>query len=223
MTTASNNPVVSPAARKEARVKTLTSGLSGLYKGWRTRLGRGGAKKDMVQRFKEWLVGARLTGREELYTNLPAQAQSFLTWLTEGVSASESKTFTQQVAAFCGTMHFNLEWLTDPDLAKDPQLAQALGDAVTLYSLASWKANQAQADIKVFAAWKAWQQDPLGKEQRDLTQKLFARLVEQNLSSPPSPQLFLAGEKDRLAYAVQAIRQVGDSNMPAIKAILKEL
>lgn len=203
-------------------ISQITTGVTRVYKGWREKIRARKRRKELPQRFREWAAGASLTEREQLYHGLPEAAQAFTAWLA-GLSAKETKVFSQRLSSFCSGLNFELSWLADLQLDNDPELKQAVEEAVVLYCLAHWKATQVQGDLKAFATFLAWQDDPSRGKNRELSQKLFAKLVEKERISAPPPELILASEEERQAHVVQAIRQVAEEDRQAFSTILKEV
>lgn len=84
-----------------------------------------------------------------------------------------------------------------------------------LYSLAAWRANNVQQDVTSSSAYRAWLANP--KRHRKFGQELHGVLIQRGLVMVPS-ELYLASEKERLAQAVTAIRQVANENPAAFDA-----
>lgn len=206
------------------RIKTQR--VTGVYKGWREKAGRRLRRRkrsgELSQRFQEWVAGASLEERKQLYKSLPEAAQAFTTWLT-GLPAEEVETFSQKVSSFCSDFGFELAWLVDLQLDDDAELKQAAEEIVVLYCLAHSKATQVRGDVKAFATFQAWQDNPSEGQHKALGQKLFAKLVEQGLVSAPPSELFMASDEKRQEHVVQAIRQAAEENRPAFNAVLKEV
>jgi hypothetical protein len=194
-------------------------------RGWRPRLpfrGRRRKRQESPQQFKKWVASAALAERKTLYKDLPKSAQGFTTWL-DGLATPETRLLCHQAADFCADFDLELAWLLDGQLDEVAELKQAVEEIVALYGLAHWKATQAQGNIKTFATYRAWQEDPFEEQHRELNQKLFAKLVEKKLVPAPSPELFMTPEQEREAYVVQTIRQVAEDQREAFNAILEEI
>ncbi len=170
-----------------------------------------------AQQFKEWMVA----DKQELAGSLSKVSAGFRGWVSTA-SLAELAPFTEQVANFCRSLNFELIWVINPNLNIDPQLKESLAEVVTLYCLAHWHAIQAQDNIRVFAIFNNWQNNPMTKEHQALSQRLFARLVEKKLIPEPPPSLFLAPEAERQAYIIEAIRQAAAKDILAINEIIKE-
>jgi hypothetical protein len=180
------------------------------------------ARPGLAERFQAWLAGAAPTERKALYTQLAAQEEAFAAWL-QNLPDKERRAFVEEIGAFCTNLKFELSWLLEPQLGHDPELKQRLEGAVLSYCLARWQGHQAQENIKVYATFKAWQAAPHKKEHQALTQQLFFRLVEKKLISEPPSELFLAPERERQFYVVQAIRQAAEKDHSTFQGILKEI
>ncbi len=128
--------------------------------------------------------------------------------------------FTQRVAQFCASLNFDLAWLTDPQVSREPELKQAVEDAVLLYSLTAWRANNVQQDVKGFFAYQAWLGNP--KRHNAFGQQLLGALIQRGAVTV-TPELYLAPEKERLAQATAAIRKVADEDHAAFHAALRQV
>lgn len=179
-----------------------------MVQGVRGQLRLGGGTGDLTKQFVQWVSEAALPKRVELYNTLPASAEGFAIWLS-GLSAKEQEEFTKKVAQFCKTLKFDLAWLMDPQVSRDPDLKKAVEDTVLLYSLAAWRANNVQQEVTSFLAYRDWLADP--NRNKAFGQKLHQALIKQGLVAVP-PELYLASEKERMDQAVKAIHKVADEN-----------
>jgi hypothetical protein len=105
-------------------------------------------------------------------------------------------------------------------VAREPELKKTVEDTVLLYSLAVWRANNVQQEVNSFLAYRAWNADP--NRHRAFGQALHQVLIQRGLVTVPS-DLYLAPEKERLAQATTAIRQVAEENHAAFQAALREV
>ncbi len=186
-------------------VTNKAKGWLGTAKGW-LRIGK--SKKELA-RFRDWIAG------------LPGVDKDFVAWL-EGLSAEDAKTFVRAVSDFGSSLNVERAWLLDGRMDDDPELDKGVRDAMSLYCMAYWKATQVQDEVEIFAVFQEWQAAPHKRKHRELTQKLFARLVEDALISMP-PELHLASRKKRQNYAVRAIRDFAAKDRAAFNAVLAQV
>lgn len=182
----------------------------------------GNKEEDTGAKFKEWWEGLSLAQREQLYHRLPEHAGALTTWLAL-LDVEEAKMFANQVRTFSESLNFELSWLLNEDLNNEPELKEAFEEAVSLYSLAYFRALQVEEELRLFITFRAWQENPSAKEYQELTQNLFAALVEKGLAAPAPTKLFLAENRRRQKHAESAIRQAADKDKKAFYAILKEV
>lgn len=206
-------------ARASEASKQAGAKAGQMYQGLRGRFKFRSDTRELAKQFKQWVSEAALAKRVDLYNTLPASADGFTIWLG-GLSDKDLELFTQKVTRFCATLNFDIAWLNDPQVRREPELLQAVEDAVLLYSLAAWRANNVQQDVKSFLAYRAWLAKP--NQHKAFGQKLHQVLVESGWVTVPS-ELYLASEKERLAQAIAAIRKVADENPPALHVALRQV
>jgi hypothetical protein len=198
--------------------------LPGIFKGWRfikSILNR----QSLAQQFLKWVADDSLTKQQPLYDNLAETTLAFSAWLTT-LSTGERVELRRQLTNFCAIINFDLDWFLSPWLDGSPALKQTLETIVTLYCLAHWKGtrvNQILNEIETSRTLQRWKSDLSSKKHRDLSQRLFAKLVEMEVVKPPSTEIFLASTKARQSYVAQEIRQVAIKNRQVLSAILKEI
>ena len=146
----------------------------------------------------------------------------FKEWLA-ALEPEEVQTLMNQVAAFGSPFEFNLVWLLDEQLDNNTQLKQTLEETVALYCMAKFKIDLVADDIQAFVALQAWEKNPNNKKQHKFNQDLFTKLVDEGLTPPAPPNLFLASDKRRQKHAVAAIQEVAKENPDAFNAALKDV
>ena len=206
--------VKASAASKQASAKA-----GQMYQGLRGRLRFRSHTHDLAQQFKQWVAEAAPGSRAELYNTLPASADGFAAWLN-GLSQKELEQFTKKVARFCESLNFNLAWLTDAQVGREPELKRAVEDTILLYSLTTWRADSVQQDVKGFLAYQAWQARP--NRHKAFGQQLLGHLIHNGVVTV-SPDQYLASEKERKAHATAAIRKVADENRDALRVALRQV
>lgn len=207
------------AAKANELSKDATARATETYRGLRGRLRFRNHTRDLAKQFKQWVAEAALAKRVELYGALPASADGFAVWLSE-LSDKDLDSFTQRVAQFCASLNFNLAWLTDPQVSREPEIKKAVEDAVLLYSVTLWRANNVQQDVQAFFAYQAWLAHP-GRHSA-FGQQLLGKLMERGAVTITSDQ-YLASEKERQAHAMAAIRKVAEEDHEAFHAALREV
>lgn len=215
-------------SRFQAEIRKIADGLSSLITGTEeTQTGTGETTvssdtTSLAQQFKQWASDVASAEREPLFRQLPAATKEFTTWLAS-LSDEELKHFIQRLGAFCKDSHFQLSWLFDSDVQPDAQTKQALEEAVLLFALSRWQAARVNPSITAFNRFLAWQKNPLSKEHKAMTQKLFAKLVEKGLITEPPASLLLLSEEERRNYVMQAIQNIAENDKQALLAIFKEV
>jgi hypothetical protein len=190
-----------------------------MYRGLRGRLRFHSHTRGLAKQFKQWVADAALPKRVELYSTLPASAEGFAVWLSE-LSDKELAGFTQRVAQFCASLSFDLAWLTDPQVSHEPEIKKAVEDAVLLYSVTVWRANNVQQDVQAFLAYQAWRAHP--SRHNSFGQQLLSNLIQRG-AVPVTPELYLAPEKERLTYALAAIRKVAEEDHATFHVALRQV
>ena len=190
-----------------------------MYDGVTGKLKLGRDRKELANKFRKWVSEKSLSRQTQMYDNLPTQADGFTNWLG-GLSDKEMGAFSEKVARFAATLGFDLEWLVNDKVNDYPQLKQAIEEAVSLYSIAAWRANNVQQEVRAFLAFKAWLADP--SKNRALGQKLYSALVQQGLVMT-SPDLYLGTEKERMGEAVRAIKLAAETKPEALNAVLRDV
>lgn len=203
-------------AEKNLRLAADQAGK--MYQGVSGKLKLRRDKVELAKKFKEWVSGASLD-QTQLYAGLPTAAEGFAAWLA-ALSPQETEAFCDKVARFTASLGFDLAWLVDDKLDDQPELKQAIEQAVALYSIAAWRANTVQRQMRAFLAFQQWLAKP--SQNRALGQKLYSQLIKQGLVLT-SPDLYLATEKERQAEAVRAIKQVAADKPAAFNAVLYDI
>ncbi|MEW5983037.1 MAG: hypothetical protein AB1806_11805 [Acidobacteriota bacterium] len=199
--------------------KQATAKAGEMYNGLRGRLKFRQDTRELAGQFRQWVAGSGLADRKPLYEGLPDSAAAFASWLG-GLSTEELEDFTQGVARFCGQLNFDIAWLTNTQLAREPELKQTVEDATLLYSLAAWRAGRVQQQVRNFLAYQDWLAQP--ERHTAFGQRLYRALLDAKLVTAPA-ELYLAPEKERLTQAVAAIRTVADDDPATFRAVLHQL
>lgn len=210
-------------ASQESRDKataTITGNTKDAYtksRGWlgQIRLPFQKDRSPLAAQFKQWLNQSDLAKKSQLYKQLPADASDFVAWV-DSLSDEELTRRVEDLSTFCRVQHFELAWLVDP---KTPEnLKRAVEDVVTLHGLAAWKAR----DIQPLVAYKAWQNAPNKGENRAFAQKLYGKLAEAGLVTPPA-NLVLATDKERQDHVAQTIDSAATEKQATFLALVQEV
>lgn len=203
--------VASSSENKEPGVATKTGNwFSNTFSNLKQKVSGGKKEPKLSQQFQSW--AAETLNKEK-------DLQKWLTSLSdEGIQS-----LTDQLADFCASLNLNLAWLVSKRLDQDPDLRKVAEDVVVAYCKACWNAAEAQDELQVFKTYVNLKENPNSKENKQLSQKIFAELVNRDLASPASPELFLAGDSDRQQHVMQTINQVADRDRKAFNKVLREV
>jgi hypothetical protein len=187
-------------------------------------------KPDLVSKTIDWIENGGSIPASGRQAVLP---QQFRNWVTEALGKEKdlqawllslpeegAHTLVEHLADFCSGLGLRLFWLVTGSLEQEPDLAQVMEDIVVAYCSACRKAVLVQEQAQTFRTLQAVQNDPFGKEQRDLSRKLYAELINEGMAESP-PELFLASEEKRQAHITQAIRQAARADRKTFKTILE--
>jgi len=206
-------------AQIEKNLHLATDKAGKMYEGVSGKLKLRRDKGELARRFKAWVANASLNKQARLYDSLPIATEGFAAWLA-ALPPQETEAFCDKVARFTASLGFDLAWLVDAKLDGQPELEQAIEEAVALYSIAAWRANTVQSQVRVFLAFQQWLAHP--NRHRALGQKLYGELVRQGLVMT-SPDLYLAPEKERAAEAVRAIKEIAEAKPAALNSVLADI
>lgn len=170
-----------------------------------------GQKSDLSEPFKNW--AAKKLGSED---------KILKEWLTT-MPAPGLKALTHKLADFCAELNLDLRWLVSEQIELDPKLKQTMHEVVVSYCWGCWKAVQVQPEIEIFRTFIAVTEDPAGKGQQDISQKLLSELRKHNLAPEPNPDWFLASEKQRRDYLSQLIWQAAELDRTKFYTIFQEI
>ncbi|MCB0209099.1 MAG: hypothetical protein KDJ52_07210 [Anaerolineae bacterium] len=171
-------------------------------------------KNTATEQFVQWLHQSDVAKRSALYKRLPEDAAEFAAWI-DSLADDELNAFVSDLASVCRTHSFELGWLVDPQTPDN--LKRAIEDAVILHGLAAWKAR----DIQPLLAYKAWQAAPNKAENRAFAQKLYGKLAEAGLVTPPST-LILATDKERQEHVAATIEKAAAEKEATFMALVQE-
>lgn len=203
-----------PRQRPKPPVKQVKrkASLAEKIRGWFTRSkspAQKAPRQELAWLFDKntWAVSLANNPSEPGRTELSA-------WLT-GLSDTASTQLADDLAAFFS--HNDLE-LSGLSAKKDEVgLKAALEELILLYSQAAWQGHSLQPLV----TWQRWLAGPLQAENRNLSRRLFARLVSVDLASAPG-ELMLAPDSECERHVVQSIKSARVENDAAVLALLSE-
>jgi primosomal protein N' len=199
--------------------KQATAQAGQMYQGLRGQFKLRSDSGNLSKQFKQWVAESALSKRDELYATMPASADGFAIWLN-GAEDKELELFTRRVAQFCASLNFDLAWLTDPEVGREPALKKVVEDAVLLYSLAAWRSSNVQQEVQSFLAYRVWLANP--NRHKAYGQRLHQVLIQRGLVTVP-PDLYLVPEQERLEQAANAIQKAADEHPAAFNAALRQV
>lgn len=173
----------------------------------RSRLTRN--KQETAKKFQTW-------------ADATIEDDQLRTWLTR-LSPEAISALTEQLADFCVNLGFELPWLLDGSLDRDPEIKQGAVAVVSSYCQACWNAAQSYANYELFKLLLEIEHEPFMRKHHDLGRRLFAELVKREMADAAPPELFMASEKERQTHMTKAIQQAAESNREMFKAVLKDV
>lgn len=163
--------------------------------------------------FKSWIISV-----VETVPEVGNGSDTFRAWL-EGLAVADLRTFRNELAAFCHTLEIETDWLHSTTLSDRPELRRSLEETVGLFALAYANGASQQATIARTRTFQRWMAAPNRINNRGFGNKLYAALVTEGLIAPPA-ELLLAPERERRAFANQAIRETAAREPEAFDAVL---
>ncbi len=213
------------AARVNVAAQTTREGMEkvtgAIAQAVQVRQAQRAQQRLLPQQFKEWVAGAHLSERPELFADLLPSVQYMTAWV-QGLAPAELRALTEKAADLCGERDVELAWLLSGQLDQAPELKPQVEQVVALSALACWKAMRLQGEARVFAAQRERQSDPASTRSRELTRTLFTQLLEKGLVPPAPPALLLAPEEERQAYLDQALREFQDKDAATFNVLVHE-
>ncbi len=173
---------------------------------WAQRFGRQPTLPDDPVR--AWLAA--------VFVDNPAERVWFASLTTD-----QFKLLRSELAAFCAELGFDLVWLVEQESFKPAALEQTGKTIVTHYCRAVRAAVLVHDDLKALQRYQAFLANPTSKENLAFGQQLFALLVDENLATAATPELLMAGEKERQSFVVEAIQAAAEQDNVAFSAALK--
>ena len=120
-------------------------------------------------------------------------------------------------------MGFELAWIMDQQFAQNPDLAQAVEKIVLPYCRACQQAAVAQEDLEAHKALQAFERHPSHRKQQEFGQKLFAKLIQDGLTTASIAEYLAASAKQQQHQTLQAIHDAVKKDSAAFNRALKEV
>lgn len=167
--------------------------------------------------------------------NRPDQALLFQTWASAnfqngelrtwiaGLSKEQIHALAEQLAAFCTSLGFNLDWLANQRLSSNPSLESAAITIVEHYCTACLDATTVQGAFQQFKKALDLIEQPFSREHKPITQKLYAELVRRNAAEPMSPDLMVASEQARQEHIARMLKEISTSSWTTFMDTFEEV
>ena len=187
--------------RVSAGVRSGTGWLSGLRRKKTT---------DLPQQFRAWVdkAGAIETPVKE--------------WL-HTLSEPGLQAFTEHLNTFCADMGFELTWLVEQQFDQNPDLVRAVEKIVLPYCRACQQAAAAQEDLEAHKRLQAFERHPSHRKQQAFGQKLFAKLIQEGLTTASTADYLSASAHQQQQQTWQAIQDAVQKDSAAFNRVLKEV
>jgi hypothetical protein len=198
---------VDPATATASQATAAQAGLfTRLTNQWSQRFGRQPALPDDPVR--AWLAG--------IFVDNPAERVWFAS-----LTPDQFKLLRNELAGFCAELGFDLAWLVEQASFKPAVLEQTGKTIVTHYCRAVRAAVLVHDDLRALQRYQAFLDNPTSKENLAFGQQLFALLVDEGLATAATPELLMAGEKERQSFVVEAIQAAAAKDNVAFSTALK--
>jgi len=143
-------------------------------------------------------------------------------WI-HGLSEPGLQAFTEHLSGFCADMGFELAWLVEQQFDQNPELAQTVEKIVLPYCRACQQAAQAQEDLEAHKTLQAFERNPGHRKQQEFGQKLFAKLIQDGLTTASISDYLAASAKQQQQQTLQAIHDAVQKDSVGFNRALKEV
>ena len=164
---------------------------------------------NLTEQFQSWVKDAKLD-------------KELKAWL-EYLPDDEAKVFGKGLATYCAKLDFNLAWLGESTLDKEPELKKLVETSVISYCTTQWNVAKANEDITLLKTWLTVQQYPYKKKHQQLYRKLFATLLDKKLIKVDLTGYIYAEPEEKMKQTMEFVNQVAEDNRKAFNAVLKEV
>ena len=199
--------VKSVGSQAASQAQALGSQAVGLAQPLRERIPFGKPKSSLPADFRAWVVQAT------------ADEPDLRNWLA-GLTDSQFSDFTDNVADFCTSTGFELEWLVYQEFSLMPQLAEDGGQVVVNYCRACLQAAGTQIALGSFRDYREYLQNPGSRKGRAYGEALLDRLLEAGLTSVSLADFLGASPKSKQEQVFQAIQSATEKDQDAFNRVL---
>lgn len=208
------------AKRSVSEAAKITANLTQSSREFANRLGLGRGIPN-AEDYRQWIASEEATGRAASL-GLTAAWEELKRW-SGSLSAEDLKSVAQEAAYFCTSQNFDFTWLGSAELAKsDAALKNNMVDALVLFSLAKFKTWQLRGNVDAVEVYETWLQDPAKGKNLTLSQKVFAKMVDDR-KVQASPELLLAPEKERREFVIRTVKDYSEANPKSFYLMLKSV
>lgn len=199
-------PTVNLAADPAANAAAPTGVMARLNQQWSQRFGRKPPVPDDPVR--TWLA--------TVFVENPAERLWFASLTPEQFTL-----LRRELTAFCAELGFDLVWLVEQASFKPAALEETGKTIVTHYCRAVRAAVLIHDDMKALQRYQAFLVNPTSKENLAYGQQLYARLVDEKAAPAATPEMLMAGEKERKIFVVQALQTAAEQHAVAFSVAIK--
>jgi hypothetical protein len=157
-----------------------------------------GNSAEFAQQFQTW-AGSNL------------QDEELRNWVNS-LSKEQVRALTEQLAGFCRSLGFELNWLTEQRLNGTPGLERSAREIVERYCAACWQATVVQGDLQQFKKLLDLVEQPFSREHKAITLKLYAELVRREVVPTMAPELAVAPEQERQEHIARSLKDIAGKN-----------
>lgn len=159
-------------------------------------------QNDQIQTFQNW-------------TNAKLEQPELRAWLGS-LNNEQLRALIEQLDTFCHQLGFDLAWLTNETLQKNPELEAMALAVVEHYCSACCQAASAQNGFQQFRQLLDLVEQPFNREHKPISQQIYADLVRRDIVPAMAPDLMVATEQARQTAMANAVKDVAATNWPAL-------
>lgn len=148
--------------------------------------------------------------------------QSIRAWVTN-LPEPGLRALVRELNEFCRELNFELVWLVDEALGKEPAVRATLREIVVMYCGNCLQAVELQPQLVEFRAYLALLDQIERGRAKPQAKALLEALQKAGLVDPVALDALLNNEDDRRQYIVQQIRQVAAKDPARFKTISAEV
>lgn len=190
----------------------------------------------LVAQSSRWLGSVRETGENLVTPSYAKLSPQFRQWVDQEMEGNERlrawllslpdegfKALTNQIALFCIELNIDLAWLVNGELEIEPDIRQVTEEIIIGYCEACLKAVQIQNELTDFREYQNTLERLARRDHQEIGQQLLAKLREQELAEPASPDLVWASDEERRDYAMRTIREAAQQDREKFNRIWNDV